>query len=200
MNLSHLKIYNKQDILSLTNLRKFETKVGERVGVLSDIAAINQTSARYIIVGIPEDIGIQANYGKPGASTGWVPFLQSFLNIQSNDFFSGEEIALLGHFDFGDLQFLIDKNAQDHEEKVDNFTGIELDLDSIRNTLSSASSPSGLSDIHARQYINLCAAHVRACYLHICEGAVQMPDGRTSVLTGKLISYLVSVFIKMKES
>ena len=347
MNLSHLKIYNKQDILSLTNLRKFETKVGERVGVLSDIAAINQTSARYIIVGIPEDIGIQANYGKPGASTGWVPFLQSFLNIQSNDFFSGEEIALLGHFDFGDLQFLIDKNAQDHEEKVeayrhavhtideevetlikiivssgripiviggghnnayplikgaakglqqnqsvplpqinainldahtdyrpiegrhsgngfryaeedgflqkycvvgihenylpqnvwldivnnpfidfitfedifihekrsfrqavshaieftgDNFTGIELDLDSIRYTLSSASSPSGLSDIHARQYINLCAAHVRACYLHICEGAVQMPDGRTSVLTGKLISYLVSDFIKMKES
>ena len=79
----------------------------------------------------------------------------------------------------------------------DNHTGIELDLDSIQNVLSSACSPSGLLPLHARQYINLCAAHTKACYLHICEGATQMGNGKTGEVTGKLVSYLVTDFIKM---
>ena len=350
MNLTHLKLYNKQDILSLTSLRRFETKLGERIHALHDnnlVESIQQLPAKYVLVGIPEDIGIQANYGKPGASTTWMPFLQSFLNIQSNDFLSGDELAVLGHFDFGDIQYLIDKNAHGHEEKVeayrhavntiddeveglvkiivaagkipiiiggghnnsyplikgaakglqqnqsiplpqinainldahidyrplegrhsgngfryaeedgflqkyvviglhenylpqnvwldivnnpfvdfitfedifihekrnfrqavshaieftdDNFTGIELDLDALQNILSSACTPSGLTDIHARQYINLCAAHAKACYLHICEGATQMAMGKSQELTGKLVSYLVSDFVKMNAN
>lgn len=350
MILPHFKIYNKRDILSLTTLRRFETKLGERVHILNDsqeiIASIKTSPAKYIILGIPEDIGVQANSGFPGTRTAWNPFLQSFLNIQSNDFLVGEEIAVIGHFDFGDLQLIIDKNAHGEDEKLeayrhavntiddeveslikqivlhnkipvviggghnnayplikgsakalqqlqhipipqincinldahtdyrptegrhsgnafryaeedgflqkyccigihenyltqniwmdivnnpfidfitfedifihekrtfrqavshaiefteDNFTGIELDLDSIENILSSASSPSGLQSIHARQYLNLCAAHAKAAYLHICEGASHL-NGKTNDLTGKLVSFLVSDFIKMHDS
>jgi len=65
--------------------------------------------------------------------------------------------------------------------------------------LSSASTPAGIRPLHARQYINLCAAHVKACYLHICEGATKMSNGSSNELTGKLISYLVSDFLKMHE-
>ena len=346
MNLAHFKTYNKQDILSLTRLRRFETKLGERVHVLANnqhAESIRNLPAKYVVFGIPEDIGVQANYGLPGTGTCWIPFLQSFLNIQSNDFLSGEELAVIGHFDFGEIQNLIDQNAHGQEERVeafrhavhsideeveglvklivaagkipiviggghnnayplikgaakglqqnqtiplpqvnavnldahtdyrpmegrhsgngfryaeedgflqkycvigvhenylpqnvwvdivnnpfidlitfedifihekrsfrqavshaiefteDNYTGIELDLDSIQNILSSASTPSGLHDIHARQYINLCAAHSKVCYLHICEGAIQLQDRKTA-LTGKLVSYLVSDFVKM---
>jgi hypothetical protein len=32
---------------------------------------------------------------------------------------SGEDIAVIGHFDFGDLQYLIDKNAASEEEKIE---------------------------------------------------------------------------------
>lgn len=350
MNLVHFKIYTKQDILSLVKLRWFETKLGERVQVLADAGnvakAVKNLKAKYVVVGIPEDIGVQANYGVAGTSTAWPSFLQSFLNIQSNDFLMGEEIAVIGHFDFDDVKHLIDKNAQDEEEKVeayrhavnaideaveglvktivaaekipiliggghnnaypiikgsakalqqlqaipipqincinldahtdyrpsegrhsgngfryaeedgflqkycvvgvhenylpqnvwldivnnpfidfitfedifihekrsfrqavshaieftdDNFVGIELDLDCIENVLSSASTPSGIASIHARQYINLCAAHAKACYLHICEGATKLSTGKENDLTGKLISYLVSDFIKMRE-
>ncbi|RYF79488.1 MAG: arginase, partial [Chitinophagaceae bacterium] len=81
--------------------------------------AIRDLSAQFVIIGIPEDIGVQANYGTGGASTAWLPFLQSFLNSQSNDFLSGEDVAVIGHFDFGDIQFLIDKNAYGQEEKVE---------------------------------------------------------------------------------
>src|SRR5690349_10148212 len=123
MNLNHFKTYNKQDILSLTRLRRFETKLGERVQVMIDPNDIPESmqglKAKYIILGIPEDIGVQANYGKPGTSTAWMSFLQSFLNIQSNDFLTGEQIAVIGHFDFGDIQYLIDRNAHDEEEKVE---------------------------------------------------------------------------------
>jgi len=47
--------------------------------------------------------------------------------------------------------------------------------------------------------MNLCAAHVKAAYLHICEGATRLSSGKTNDLTGKLISYLVSDFVKMHK-
>ena len=123
MNIAHFKIYSKQDILALVRLRRFETKLGERVQVLSDPAQVTESikglAAKYIVVGIPEDIGIKANYGTGGAHTAWISFLQAFLNIQSNDFLAGEEVAVIGHFDFGDIQYLIDKNAYGEEEKVE---------------------------------------------------------------------------------
>jgi formiminoglutamase len=78
----------------------------------------------------------------------------------------------------------------------DSFTGIELDLDCIENVLSSAATPSGISPLLARQYVNFAAADVKVAYLHICEGATQLADGKKDDSTGKLISYLVSDFVK----
>ena len=78
----------------------------------------------------------------------------------------------------------------------DTYTGIEMDLDSIENILSSATSPTGITALHARQYITFAAQDAKVAYLHICEGATQLADGRRDESTGKLISYLVSDFIK----
>jgi formiminoglutamase len=348
--MKHLKVYNKQDVLSLTQLRRFETKLGEKILVAhvpGDInLSIEQSRAPYVLVGIPEDLGVKANDSLGGSDTAWIPFLQSFLNIQSNDFLSGEEILLLGHFDFGDIQYLIETNAMGAEEKIEayrhavsaideqvedlvkiitahqkipiviggghnnayplikgaakglhkagqiplaqincvnldahtdyrpaegrhsgnpfryaeedgylqkycaigvhenyipqnvwidivnnpfvdlityedifvlekrNFTqavahatgftedtyiGLELDMDSIENTLTSAQTPTGLSPLHARQYLTFAATDGKIAYLHICEGAAQLSDGRRSDTTGKLISYLVSDFIKARD-
>lgn len=347
MNIAHFKANSKQDLLSLVRLRRFETKLGERIEVLGNpadvVASIQSLQARYVIFGIPEDMGVQANYGIAGAATAWSSFLDYFLNIQSNDYLAGEGIALIGHFDFSEIQSLIDKNAQSTEEKVeayrhavntideeveglaktiaaagkiaiviggghnnayplikgsakglhqaqkiplaqincinldahtdfrpsegrhsgngfryaeedgflqkycvigvhenylpqnvwldivtnpfldfisyedifvhekrnfrqavahaidftdDNFTGIELDLDGVAGVLSSASSPAGFEMLHARQYVSLCAEQSKPGYLHICEGATKLADGRTNEMTGKLISYLVSDFVK----
>ncbi len=75
-------------------------------------------------------------------------------------------------------------------------TGIELDLDSIENTLSSAMTPCGISATQARQYVHHLAQNRVAAYLHICEGASQLATGQHSPMIGKLISYLVSDFVK----
>ncbi len=120
--MSHFRFYHKQDVLSLTKIRRFETKLGERVQVAADPGAIEQSikqsSAQYVLLGIPEDIGVKANMGIGGTDSAWVPFLQSFLNIQSNDFLEGSEILLLGHFDFSDMEKLIEKNAPGYDEQL----------------------------------------------------------------------------------
>ncbi|MEO6905191.1 MAG: arginase family protein, partial [Ginsengibacter sp.] len=113
--------FDKPEILSHTHLRKFETKLGEIV--LCDSSgdfekAISETAAKYIVFGIPEDIGVRANLGKGGADSAWFPFLDSFLNIQSNDFLGGENIFLAGYFDFTDALKLINVNAATDEEKI----------------------------------------------------------------------------------
>ena len=67
----HLKIYDKQDILSLTRIRRFETKLGEIVQALGNPQnieeALEQSSAKFVIAGIPEGIGVKANLGVGGA-------------------------------------------------------------------------------------------------------------------------------------
>lgn len=348
--MQHFKYYNKQDVLSLTRIRRFETKLGEQVKVPGSAAhwesSMQHSDIKYVLFGIPEDIGVRANAGVGGTDSCWVPFLSAFLNIQSNDFLQGDEILLLGHFDFGDIKYLIEQNAHGHEEKIDayrhavnaideeveelvkiitshqkipiaiggghnnayplikgsakglhkagliplaqinavnldahsdfrpsegrhsgngfryaeedgflqkycviglhenylpqnvwmdivnnpfidfityedifihekrnftqaiahatgftedNYTGIELDLDCIEGALSSAQTPAGLSPLHARQYMDFTAIDCKPAYVHICEGATQLIDGRKDDSTGKLISYLVSDFIKARQ-
>jgi formiminoglutamase len=70
----------------------------------------------------------------------------------------------------------------------------------VQNTLSSAITPIGISAIHARQYVSYIAATAKPAYLHICEGATRLTDGRVDGNTGKLISFLVSDFIKASEA
>lgn len=351
--LSNFKQYDKKDILSLTHTRVFETKLGEMLQAKTDEDSvetmIQNSPARYVIFGIAEDVGVKANLGKGGADSAWFPFLDSFLNIQSNDFLSGEEILIAGHFNFTREQNLINVNAPTDEEKIkayrslvskiddeveelvklivandkipiliggghnnaypaikgaakglhkkdliplaqincinldahtdyrpmegrhsgnpfryadedgylnkycvigihenylqqnvwidivnnpfmdcitfedifihekrsflqavshasgfteDNYTGIELDLDSVERVLSSATTPSGISALHARQYLNFVGMDSKVAYVHICEGATKLSSGTTDTTTGKLISYLVSDFVKanMRES
>jgi formiminoglutamase len=78
----------------------------------------------------------------------------------------------------------------------DNFTGIELDLDCIEKVLASAVTPSGISTLNARQFLSYTSGRSNVAYLHICEGATRLDDGREDESTGKLIAYLVADFIK----
>lgn len=345
--MNHFKYYGKREILSLTRTRKYETKLGERIGCLAENGdwpqVLHNHPAKYVLFGIPEDMGVKANLGIGGTDTTWMPFLQAILNTQSNDYLTGEEILLLGHFDFGDLQFLIENNAPAGDEKInayrhavfqideevekvvkeivlagkipvaiggghnnaypllkgcakslfkreriplaqincinldahadyralegrhsgnafsyaeedgflgkyaviglqesyisqnglmkiqenafiqmhtfedifirerknfmqavsqstaftsDNYSGIEIDLDCIENVLSSACTPSGIDVLQARQFLHYVATDANVAYLHICEGAARLSDGKKHDTLGKLITYLVADFIK----
>lgn len=77
--------------------------------------------------------------------------------------------------------------------------GIELDLDAINGVFSSAMTSSGFSSDKARQFVHHFGKHKNASYIHICEGAPQLDQTNNNHLTGKLIAYLVTDFIKSKS-
>lgn len=103
----HFKIYSREDIQALTRKRHLETKVGEKVDCIRNKSNVKEeitsSKARFVLLGIPEDIGVRANYGRGGTQTAWKPALENILNIQSNEFLHGEEILVLGHVEFDDL-------------------------------------------------------------------------------------------------
>lgn len=74
-----------------------------------------------------------------------------------------------------------------------NHFGIEIDCDAIENIPSSAITPSGFSVNKTRQFLSYFAKHKHATYLHICEAA---PTKKTNTKVGKLITYLITDFIK----
>lgn len=121
--LTHFKWYSRKDILDKMHLRRFETKLGERLHVLKSPDEwenkLNESGIKYVLFGIAEDIGVLANGGIPGTSSAWQSFLSAFVNLQSNDFLLGDEILLAGYFDFTDLHRLIEGNASDGEEKTE---------------------------------------------------------------------------------
>ncbi len=332
--------YKRSDIDALIRIRKGETKLGELAAVTEDEdlpAFFEKTHAPFVVVGIAEDIGVVANYGKPGTSTTWNSFLNFFLNIQANEFTRPEQVAVIGHFSFDNIKHEIEKKPGDVEDKIGEYrkavtviddavaeliglivshgrtpivvggghnnsypllkgtaialrsrknfagginclnldahidyrlregrhsgngfryakvegflnkyfvlgihenyladaivkeisnlqdiklityedifvrdritwsqalekaieftgeevTGIELDMDSISNIPSSATTPCGVTAREAMQYVHYVANHCNVAYLHVCEG---IASERNSV--GKLISSLVIEFVK----
>ncbi|WP_025141725.1 formimidoylglutamase [Pedobacter jeongneungensis] len=323
--MDNLKIYSQSDIEHLIIHRDGETKLGQRVNTYQQeaisIEGLKANNSKFVLLGIPEDIGVRANAGIAGAASAWRTSLTAFLNIQSNRFLNGEEILVLGHFEItepedssikalrnkvaeidellypviekvvaagkipiviggghnnaypiikgtslanktpidvlnidahADLRelegrhsgngfsYALKENYLDHYfmyglhqnynneailTQIENnpklkavffediltgadyndlikdlgpTAGLEIDLDCIQNVLSSAETPSGFAVNDIRKII-LTHAN-KFSYLHICEGATRMLDGRVSKLTSKLIAYLVSDFVKGRIS
>lgn len=105
--MEHMVIYPKADILRRTKTRHGETKLGERVACISDAnnwaAELASSPAQFVVLGIPEDIGVRSNYGRGGAYAAWKPSLDFLINMQSNAFLQGDELLVLGHIDCADL-------------------------------------------------------------------------------------------------
>ncbi|WP_046758037.1 formimidoylglutamase [Kordia jejudonensis] len=120
-----LKVYTKELLDTYINLRKGETKFGERVTTLAAAdhleTALQESNAKYVLLGIPEDIGIMANRGKAGAVTAWKATLRLLLNTQHNAVNNGKRVLILGHLDFSEwLQTAkkLDTNALDYYEQL----------------------------------------------------------------------------------
>lgn len=92
------------DLAKITNHRSGEVKFGEKMLTIpknSDIVQyLKECEAKYVLLGIPEDIGIRANYGRPGAASAWESAIKSIANIQHNRFCKGNNLLILGILNF----------------------------------------------------------------------------------------------------
>ncbi len=91
------------DLSKVTKQRSGEIKFGEKmltvpVG-LNALDFIKNCEAKYVLFGIPEDIGVRANYGRPGASVCWDIAIESIANLQHNKFCKGDLFLILGTLD-----------------------------------------------------------------------------------------------------
>lgn len=91
-----LQIQQKEELQGLIRFRESETKIGEVVTLCDGLESLARLPQKYVIFGICEDIGVQANYGNAGTSKAWNSFLQAFCNIQVNIFNPGNNIIILG--------------------------------------------------------------------------------------------------------
>lgn len=91
------------DLAKVTNHRSGEIKFGEKMTLIPKgvnyVDFLKESDAKYVLLGIPEDIGVRANYGRPGAASAWEYAIKSIANIQHNRFCKGSQIIVLGHID-----------------------------------------------------------------------------------------------------
>ncbi|CAM3855920.1 MULTISPECIES: formimidoylglutamase [Flavobacterium] len=341
--MENIKLLTVKDLAKITNHRSGEVKFGEKIITIpsSDNGweFLAKCDANFVVFGIPEDIGVKANHGRPGTASAYENALKSLVNIQHNKFCKGSNLLILGelnvekemkeakelkihlkedkkrlfqivekidkevshiihqiikvgkipiiiggghnnaygnikglalakgkpvnainfdahtdfrilegrhsgngfsyafeegflkkYFIFGLHESFISKSVFNTIKELDNRVkyvsyedievrknktfdtqlesalqfikqepfGIELDLDAIPNIYSSAMTLSGFSVNQAREYIHFFGKHKNASYLHICEGAPELDETNNNHLTGKLIAYLITDFMKSK--
>jgi len=99
-----LVLFNNSDLKKLLNKRTGESKFGEHITVLSSISSIydelKNLDVTHVIFGLPEDVGVFANYGISGTYNTWDTVIKYLVNIQNNDFICAEKVLILGHLDF----------------------------------------------------------------------------------------------------
>lgn len=98
--------FTPSDLAKITNHRSGEIKFGEKMLTLpkevSIPAFLLDCEAKYVLFGIPEDIGVRANLGRPGTHSAWESTLKSIANIQHNKFCKGSRLLILGQLDVTD--------------------------------------------------------------------------------------------------
>lgn len=91
------------DLSKVTNHRSGEVKFGEKMATIPldhDIVShLKKCEQQFVLFGIPEDIGVRANYGRPGADSAWESAIKSIANIQHNRFCKGSKLLVLGQLD-----------------------------------------------------------------------------------------------------
>ena len=102
--------FTEADLLKYTTQRSGEIKFGERVQIVPKddavFEAIKASTAEFVLLGIPEDIGIRANNGRPGAALAWESAVSTIVNLQHNKFCKGGRLLILGKIDVADSQKL----------------------------------------------------------------------------------------------
>jgi formiminoglutamase len=124
------------DLSKITNHRSGEVKYGEKMATIpkeQDILSfLKICEQQFVLFGIPEDIGVRANYGRPGADSAWESAIKSIANIQHNRFCKGSQILILGQLDVSEemqaIQNLDFNSTQDRKKMSDLVVQIDKEV------------------------------------------------------------------------
>ncbi len=115
-----LRLFSQEQINNFITKKNQAVKLGENVALISDKEnlgyELENTSCQFVILGIPEDIGIKVNGGIGGAHLSFFPAMEALLNIEENQFISGKNILLIGYLDYLETvgSFIADDDEKGH--------------------------------------------------------------------------------------
>lgn len=157
-----VKVYTERELRSYVRHRSGEEKVGELVQCFSEDWKndLQKLTSRFVLLGIAEDIGVRANYGRGGANTALKPSFDSFLNQQTNVFLDPADIAVLGEVYVDDLMegssALDIKNKQDIARLRDLVSSLDNRVsETIRLIVSSGKIPIIIGGGHNNSFGNI---------------------------------------------
>ena len=138
--------FQKKDLTKITNFRCGEIKFGEKIITVPENTNVKSflknAEAKYVLLGISEDIGIRANFGRPGAASAGESALKSIVNIQHNRFCKGDDLMILGQIDVAEEMKLVEnldfKNTQDRKTLSDLVSKIDKEVVHIISTIVNA--------------------------------------------------------------
>ncbi|WP_028766629.1 MULTISPECIES: formimidoylglutamase [Shewanella] len=121
----HLSLFTEDKRQDLITTREGEIKVGQQAqlpitscNLADNLAQAKANGARFVILGIGEDIGPRANLGRGGATNAFESAMAQFLNLQSNRFFNGKECLILGQISTQDLQLDTQSTTEQLRDQV----------------------------------------------------------------------------------
>ena len=95
--------FTDADAKQLIHPREGERKLGQviqypqaQLSIAANLQQAQQAGIKFVIVGLSDDVGPQANYGRAGATGAFTASMQQWLNLQANDFFDASCTMVLG--------------------------------------------------------------------------------------------------------
>ena len=156
--------FSISDLAKVTNHRSGEVKFGEKMLTVPKgencIEFLKKCEAKYVLLGIPEDVGVRANYGRPGAASAWESTIKSIANIQHNRFCKGSQLIVLGQLDVSkvmkEVQNLDFNDSNDRSRLSQLVTIIDKDVSHIIfNIVKSGKIPIIIGGGHNNSYGNI---------------------------------------------
>lgn len=99
-----LILFTETDKNKLLNKQSDKSKFGNYIHLITETCNIYEQlknlDVDYVLFGIPEDVGVFANYGKSGTSKAWEATIKILINTQNNNFNTSKRVAVLGYLDF----------------------------------------------------------------------------------------------------
>ncbi|MGJ8684070.1 MAG: formimidoylglutamase [Nonlabens sp.] len=111
----------RYSIEDATGVQEEDTAVtfSQKVLSCSSIEELNNCNADYVLIGIPEDIGVRANFGRAGAAGAWEAFLGAFLNLQHHENNDASRFCVLGNVVVEDLMKDCEHlQSSNHEDRI----------------------------------------------------------------------------------
>lgn len=91
------------DLRAMTSGRAGETRLGEVMRACDSDGHL-PPGTRVAILGIPEDVGVRANLGRPGTRRMWREALRALVHMQSNAAIDASSMAVAGTVDVRDIE------------------------------------------------------------------------------------------------